>query len=187
MNMVAFGNKGYRAALRDVFDDMHRAFGWSDGAPTPSALTQARGKLSEKMCRDLFRRVAGEAGQVRSRSRLRYRDFKRIIAADGTHTSLTSTAGLKGDFGCPFGEYLAPPALLTVLWDIGGNVPVDWQLGAHDGSENADLADMLGSLFPGDIVLADRLYPARELLADLHRRGVDYVMRVKTSGPRIAK
>lgn len=58
MNMVAFGNKGYRAALRDVFADMHRAFGWSKGAPTPSALTQARGKLSEKMCRDLFHRVA---------------------------------------------------------------------------------------------------------------------------------
>jgi hypothetical protein len=187
MDMVAFGNKGYRAALRDVFDDMHRAFGWSDGAPTPSALTQARGKLSEKMCRDLFRRVAGEAGHVRSRSRLSYRDFKRIIAVDGTHTALASTAGLKRDFGCPFGEHLAPQALLTVLWDIGGNVPVDWRLGAHDGSEQADLEDMLGSLAPGDILLADRLYPARELAVELHRRGVHYVMRVKTSGTRIAK
>ena len=187
MDMVAFGNKGYRAALRDVYDHMHGAFGWSDGAPTPSALTQARGKLSEKMCRDLFRRVAGEAGQVRSRSRLRYRDFKRIIAVDGTHSALVSTPQLKQDFGCPFGEHLAPQALLTVMWDIGGNVPVDWRLGAHDDSENAHFADMLGSLLPGDILLADRLFPARNLLADLHRRCVDYVMRVKTSGPRIAK
>lgn len=187
MHMVAFGNKGYRSALRDVWSDMHRAFGWGDGAPTPSALTQARGKLSEKMCRDLFRRVASEAGHVRSRSRLRYRNFKRIIAVDGTHTALSSTAGLKRDFGCPFGDHLAPQALLTVLWDSGGNVPVDWRLGAHDGSENADLADMLGSLFPGDILLADRLFPGRELFADLHRRGVDYVMRVKTSGAHIAK
>lgn len=122
MHMVASGNKDYRAAPRDFFDDMHHAFGWGDGALTPSALTQARGKLSEKMCRDLFRRVAGEAGQVRSRSRLRYRDFKRIIAAYGTHTSLTSTAGMKRDFGCPFGEHLAAQALLRVLWDIGGNI-----------------------------------------------------------------
>lgn len=139
------------------------------------------------MCRDLFRRVAGEAGQVRSRSRLRYRDFKRIIAVDGTHSALASTAGSKRDFGCPSSEHLAPHALLTVLWDIGGNVPVDWRMGPHDGSELVDLTDMLGSLFPGDILLADRLYPSRGLLADLHRRGVDYVMRIKTSGARIAK
>ncbi|MBA3686733.1 MAG: hypothetical protein H0W72_16035, partial [Planctomycetes bacterium] len=66
MNMVALGNKGYRAALRDVFADMHRVFGWNGGAPTPSALTQARGKLSEKMCRDLFRRVCVEARRVES-------------------------------------------------------------------------------------------------------------------------
>ena len=89
--------------------------------------------------------------------------------------AIASTPGLKRDFGCPFGEHLAPQALLTVLWDIGGNVPVDWRLGANDGSENEDLADMLGSLVRGDILLADRLFPGRELLADLHRGGVDYI------------
>lgn len=187
MNMVAFGSKGYRAALRDVFDDMHRSFGWSEGAPTPSALTQARGKLSEKMCRDLFHRVSAEAGRVVSRARLRYAGFQRIVAVDGTRTSLASTAGLKRDFGCPFGDHLAPQALLTVLWDIGGNVPVDWRLGRHDGSEQADLTDMLGSLGVGDLLLADRLYPSRELMADLYRRGLHFVMRVKTTGASLAR
>jgi hypothetical protein len=187
IHMVALGSKGYRSALRDVFADMHRAFGWGDGAPTPSALTQARGKLSEKMCRDLFHRVAREASQVLSRARLRYRDFQRIIAVDGTRSALASTSEFKKVFGCPFGEHLAPQALLTVLWDLGGNVPVDWRLGPHDGSEQADLTDMLGSLRSGDILLADRLYPARELLAELHRRDVDFIMRVKTAGTRLAK
>jgi len=187
VSMVAFGSKGYRAALRDVFADMHRAFGWGEGTPTPSALTQARGKLSEKMCRDLFRRVSVEAGRVPSRARLHYADFQRIVAVDGTRTALASTAGLKRDFGCPFGDHLAPQALLTVLWDIGGNVPVDWRLGRHDGSEQADLNDMLGSLGAGDLLLADRLYPSRELMADLHRRGIHYVMRVKTTGTRLAR
>ena len=84
VSMVAFGSKGYRGALRDVFADMHRAFGWGEGAPTPSALTQARGKLSEKMCRDLFRRVSVEAGRVASRARLRYADFQRLVAV-GLH------------------------------------------------------------------------------------------------------
>jgi hypothetical protein len=186
VSMVAFGSKGYRTALRDVFADMHRAFGWGEGTPTPSALTQARGKLSEKMCRDLFRRVSKEAGRVPSRARLSYVDFQRIVAVDGTRTALASTAGLKRDFGCPFGEHLAPQALLTVLWDLGGNVPVDWRLGPHDGSEQADLNDMLGSLGVGDLLLADRLYPSRELMAELHRRGIHFVMRVKTAGTRLA-
>jgi len=186
MSMVGLGNKGYRAALRDVFTDMHRKFGWGEGAPTPSALTQARGKLSEKMCRDLFCRVSREAARVASRARLRYGDFRRIVVVDGTRLALASTAGLKRDFGCPSGEHLAPQALLTVLWDLGGNVPVDWRLGPHDGSEQADLADMLGSLGPGDLLLADRLYLSRELVAELHRRGIHFVLRCKTGGVRLA-
>ena len=186
VSMVAFGSKGYRAALRDVFADMHRAFGWGEGTPTPSALTQARGKLSEKMCRDLFRRVSDEADRVASRARLRYADFGRVVAVDGTRTALASTAALKRDFGCPSGNHLAPQALLTVLWDLGGNVPVDWRLGRYDDSEQVHLNDMLGSLGAGDLLLADRLYPSRDLFVDLHRRGIHFVMRVKTAGTRLA-
>lgn len=182
MHMTVFGKKGYRAALFDVFTDMHRAFGWSGAAPTPSALTQARGKLSEKMCRDLFRRVAEEATHVSSHARLRYRNFLRIIAVDGTKLALTSTAALKKDFGCPVGDHLAPQALLSVLWDVGGNVPVDWRLGPHDGDERVDLEDMLGSLTTTDLLLADRLYPSRSLMATLQQRGVNFVMRVKSEG-----
>lgn len=184
MHMTAFGRKGYRAALREVFDRMHEAFGWSGDAPTPSALTQARGKLSEKMCRDLFRRLSDEATAVSSHARLRYRDFARVVAVDGTKVPLASTPALKRDFGCPQGEHLAPQALLSVLWNIGGNVPVDWRLGRCDGSEQADLESMLGSLGDGDLLLADRLYPSRALMAELHRRKIHFVFRIKVEGPR---
>lgn len=44
IHMTALGAKGYRAGMRAVFDAMHRAFGWEGDSPTPSALTQARGK-----------------------------------------------------------------------------------------------------------------------------------------------
>jgi hypothetical protein len=111
----------------------------------------------------------------------------RIIAVDGTRLALTSTAANKRDFGCPVGEHLAPQALLTVLWDVGGNVPVDWRFGQHDGSEQADLEDMLGSLVAGDLLLADRLYPSRELMLRLRNQGVHFVMRVKSHGTRLAK
>ena len=154
---------------------MHASFGWDGDPPTPSALTQARGKLSEKMCRDLFRRVSREASSIRSRARLRYRDFARIVVADGTRAALVSTAANKRDFGCPHGDHLAQQMSLTVLWDVGGNVPVDWRAGSHDGSEQADLEDMLGSLGTGDLVLQVR------------NRDMHFVMRVRTSGTRLAK
>jgi hypothetical protein len=63
---------------------------------------------------------------------------------------------------------------------------VDWRLGRHDGNEPGDLHDMLGSLGHGDLLVADRLYPSRALMAELHRRGIHYIMRVKTTGTRIA-
>lgn len=180
MHMVTTGAKRYRKALRDVFDDLHRYFGWTGPVPTPSALTQARGKLTEKQCRDLFRLLAKEARHVKSHAQLRYADFQRVVAVDGSDLPLRSTAQLKAAFGCPAGDHLAPQALMTVLWDVGGNVPVDWRIGRYDDSETGQLTNMLGSLGPGDLLLADRLYASMDMLAELHRRGIAYVMRVKT-------
>ena len=187
IQMTAFGNTGYRAALRVVFEDMHKAFGWSKGVPTPSALTQARGKLSEKMCLDLFKRIARESTHVSSHTRLRYRDFSRVVAVDGTKLTLQSTAALKRDFGCPAGDHLAPQALLSLLWDVGGNVPIDWRLGPFNGSEHADLDDMLGALQSGDLLLADRFYPSRASFAGLQERGIHFIMRIKTKGRNLMR
>lgn len=183
MHMVTTGQKRYRTALREVFERLHDAFGWRDGhAPTPAALTQARGKLSEKLCRDLFRVILHEARHVKSHGQLRYRDFARIVAVDGTKLTLRSTAKLKKAFGCPSGEHLAPQALMSVLWDLGGNIPIDWRVGRHDEYEVDHLLDMLGSLSGSDLLIADRLYPSQALIKELTDRGLHFVMRVKTAG-----
>ncbi len=51
--------------------------------------------------------------------------------------ALASTAGLKRDFGCPSASIWPPKALLKVLWDVGGNVPVDWRLGRDSTVANS--------------------------------------------------
>jgi len=180
IHMTAFGKKGYRAALREVFDRMHEAFGWDGDIPTPSALTQARGKLSEKMIRDLYRRLYFEADSISSHGQIRYKDFARIVAVDGTKVALSSTPDLKKYFGCPNGDHLAPQALISLLWDVGANVPINWRVGGYHDSENAHLSDMLGSLGPRDILLGDRLYPSRDLMSALHSKGIHFVFRLKT-------
>jgi len=182
MHMVTTGQKRYRTALREVFERLHDAFGWTADAPTPSALTQARGKLSEKQCRDLFRVMLHEASHVKSHAQLRYRGFARIVAVDGTKLILRATAKLKKAFGCPSGDHLAPQALMSVLWDLGGNVPIDWRVGRFDDHEADHLVDMLGSLSTSDLLIADRLYPSQALISELVRRGLHFIMRVKTKG-----
>jgi hypothetical protein len=182
MHMVTTGQKRYRSALRQVFQEIHRSFGWEGRVPTPSALTQARGKLTEKRCRDLFRLLLKEARHVKSHAQLRYARFDRLVAVDGTKVTLRSNAKLKRAFGCPAGDHLAPQALLSVLWDLGGNVPVDWRIGRYDDSETGHLRNMLGALTSSDLLLADRLYPSRDLISELNQLGINYVMRVKTGG-----
>jgi hypothetical protein len=115
-------------ALAEVFEKSHQAFAPGHPVPSPAALTQARAKPEEKSLRYLFRRLHREAHHITSRAQLRYRGFLRIVAADGSTLALESTPELKGIFGCPAGDHLAPQALITLLWDIGGNVPVDWRL-----------------------------------------------------------
>ncbi len=183
MTMVAFGRKGYRSALQEVFTLSHGGLGWgASSVPTPSALTQARRKMSEDLLRGLFGRLSKESGHITSRARLRYRDFRRVVAADGTLLALASSPELKKHFGCPHGEHLAPQARMSMLWDLGANVPVDWRMGSQAESENGHLNDMLGSLGAGDLLLADRLYPSRSLMSQCMDRGIHYIFRVKIQG-----
>ena len=49
ISMVGMGSKGYRAALRDVFRDMHEKFGWVARTPSSSAFTQAREKFPARL------------------------------------------------------------------------------------------------------------------------------------------
>ena len=78
--MVAFGRKGYRAALLEVFEKSHAVFASRSSTPSPVALTQARRKLSETMLRGVFNRLSGAAHHVQSHAQMQYRDFQRPMA-----------------------------------------------------------------------------------------------------------
>lgn len=186
MTMVVSG-QGYRSALSTVFENADVGWYKSNSIPSSAALTQARAKLSEKMLRDLFRRLCAEATHVKSRAQFRYRDFRRCVAVDGTSLALKSTPKLKKAFGCPSGPHLAPQAELTVLWDLGGNIPVDWRMGACDETETGHLDDMLRNLEGGDLLIGDRLFPSRDLMARCIKRGIHFVFRAKIDGKRSMK
>lgn len=178
MQMTAFGTHGYRTAMENLFEQIGKPLEW-DAVPSTAAFTQARPKLTAGMLRTLFADVSATTSHVGSHAQLRCRGVKRLIAADGSKLPLVSRGRNKQDFGCPSGDHLAPQALITVLWDLGGNAPIDWRVGRFDESETDHLQHMLGSLQAGDVLIADRLYPSRALMIQLLDRGRDFIFRLK--------
>ncbi len=180
--MVVLGRKGYTAALAEVFERSHPQFALGRGTPTPSALTQARKRLLSAQLRAVFARLYTAATHLKSRAQLRYRDFQRIVAVDGTTVPLASSAELKKKYGCPNGEHLAPQAQVSLLWNVGGNVPIDWQIGPARQSEQEQFRAMFYNLAPGDLLLGDRLYPSKEVIAACMQGSIAFIFRVKSTG-----
>ena len=182
IQMTVFSVRGSSAAMQKLFDEVGgSALGWKS-VPSDSAFSRARRKSKPEHLRSLLNTLRGECRHIDSHPQLRLNGFRRVASVDGTKLSLSSHGTNKADFGCPSGEHLAPQALLTMLWDVGGNVPIDWRLGRFDESETGQLDQMIDSLQVGDILLGDRLYATCELMERLLGAGVDFVFRVKTGG-----
>jgi hypothetical protein len=180
IQMSAFGIRGNAGAMQKLFDEVGgEHLGWMK-PPSDSAFSRARRKCTREVMRDLLDSVRPECTHIRSHPQMRVSGFDRVIAVDGTKLELSSQGTNKADFGCPSGDHLAPQALLTVLWDVGGNVPVDWCVGRFDESENAHLEALFGALDEGDILLGDRLYPSSALMEKMILAGRNFVFRVKT-------
>ena len=69
-----------------------------------------------------------------------------------------------------------PLARVVAIISLGHGAPLDWAMAACQGKDTGEQAlfrELYGSLQPGDIVLADRLYCDYWTLAMLKARGVD--------------
>jgi len=67
--------------------------------------------------------------------------------------------------------------LLSTLYDVLSGVPLDVRVSPTDCSERAELLAMLDRLHPGDILVLDRGYPSFEVLRELLRRDIHFVIR----------
>ena len=180
MQMTLFSARGSAAAMQQLFDAVGgECLGWS-AVPSDSAFSRARRKSDPRELQDLHHHLRQECPHIDSHPHLRVNGFTRVISVDGTKLELSAQGRNKTDFGCPSGDHLAPQALLTLLWDVGGNVPVDWRIGRFDDTENAQLESLLDALEEGDILLADRLYPSCALMERMVKTQRDFVFRVKT-------
>ncbi len=187
MTMTVLGCQGYERTLDEMKDRLGDALGWkcADDVPSPSALSQARVKLTAARCESIVAEVYAMCTAARACASLGYGGF-RLLALDGTRLALPAYAAMRKHFGCPSQgegrELSGPQAALTVLWDIGANQPVAWRVGTYKTSEQEHADELVGSIGPGDLVLGDRNFPSRRFLTALHRKQAEVLVRMRTTG-----
>jgi hypothetical protein len=184
LQLVVQNNKGYQGAL-EVFED---PFWWSvfevtDHVPTKGALSKARKKMSEAWFWELFCNLRDALIAEQPQQLLQYHDF-RLVAVDATDLELPIDKRLTDHFGeraNQNGSLGVPYAGVTAIMDIGRQVLLDFTTTAGKPNERAELKTLIRSLRPGDLLLADRGYPSREIFHALREHNVDYLIRMTTN------
>lgn len=152
----------------------------SVATPTPGALAQARRRVGVAPLRALFDLLRGPAAGTSMRG-VSWRG-RLVTAVDGTILGCPDTAanlavyqrggGYQGGTGYPLVRVLA-------LVACGTRTLIDATFGTDRVGEIRYAHDLLGALRAGMIVLADRNFAARDLLAAIAGTGADLLVRVK--------
>lgn len=174
------GRRGYQHLLDGFWHDAHL-----NRVPLPvaapvsaAAFCNARKKLGWSAMRQLLRDAAGDFdAKFGRRHRIQGR---RILAVDATQFPVQRTAELWKEFASPSGGH-TPQIMVSVLFDVVAKVPIDAVIAPCVSDERALLVPLLSSTREGDILVLDRGYPSYEMIDLLLERGLDFVMRVRTT------
>lgn len=180
--MVADANRrGIRHLVPDFWDEAldHGLPLPCDTPVTPSAICQARQKLSSDLLRDLLSEIACGAPDGRGIGQRHWRG-RRVLAVDGAKVNLRRHPDLAWSFGVPEGAH-CPQVLFSMMVDACTRMPMDLQVSGYATSERDHLFRMFETLQAGDILILDRGYPSHEVLQDLARSSIDFVVRVPVS------
>lgn len=155
--------------------------------PSDSTFVEARRKFARKFpsaMRDLWQRLVAQAVTAIPESRRMIGD-KQWIAVDGTWAWAPHEAGNVARWGRPkssAGKKLHYPQLLMVTaLDVLTRVPLAATLLPHDGSERAGLRAFLDIFRPGTVLMADRGFPAKDLIVRIMAQGGDILWRMGTA------
>ncbi len=151
------------------------------------AYCRARGKLSEKVIRQITIGVGAGCEDKLGRERLWHGRHVRLV--DGSTVGMPDTPENQEAYpqnsqqkeGLGF-----PIARVVVLLSLATGMITDMAMGPYAGKETGESA-LLRSLFgcfdPGDVLLADRYYCSYFMIALLQERGIDLVARLHQRRP----
>jgi len=174
------GLRSYRFMLSAILEHTSGLLGW-EKAPSAASFSQARGKLSALASREMIHALVKKLWPWQ-RARFRHHQPRRFIAIDGTRficpRSRQTLKKLDRPHAKPWLLSHYPQALVVVAFDVMRRLPLDWAMLPKGRGERAAMTPLLETLVRGDVVIMDRGFPARWLLAMLVDRGIDVVMRM---------
>jgi hypothetical protein len=144
------------------------------------AFSEARKKLRWEGLRELFE-VTVETiyqGEIK-----RWRGY-RLLAIDGSKINLPNDPRLREYFGTSGAGKSSPCAQGSILYDIENDVVVDARIEPMAVDERTLAEEHIKRLagmgsFGKELILFDRGYPSMELIEQLKREKIDFVMRVR--------
>ena len=176
--VFADDDRGYGVTLNKLWEQCRR-LGVTLPQPQPVAapsMCAARAKVDETVFRTIHRAVLAEA-----REPLAARPWRghRAFAVDGSKLNLPRELRRAG-YQLPTPKAHYPQGLLSCLYQLGTNIPVDCDLVAHNNERRAALTH-LPALQPGDVVVYDRGYYSFAMLPAHAVRGLHAVFRLKSN------
>jgi hypothetical protein len=168
--------RGYQLLLRSFWDECS-SHGLPLGSETPvtgQAFCAARRKLKPELLRQLVLRSAAQWDAQHGASH-RFRGF-RVLAIDGAKINLNRGDELFDYFGAPSGGHY-PQMLLSTLYNPLSKRVHDLRVAPQDGDERRELEELMSSLSPGDLLVADRGYPSFRIFEKLLQAGCHFVIR----------
>lgn len=151
-------------------------------APTGAALAQARRRVGVAPLRWLFDLLRGPAATLRQEG-TRWRGLL-VCAIDGTTMTVPDSPAILAwltKHACNHGGAGYPQLRLVALVACGTRTLIDTVFGATTAGETTYAPALLRSLRPGMILLADRNFGGKDLLADIAATGADLLVRLKNS------
>ncbi len=155
--------------------------------PSEEALSSARDRLGAAPLRLLFEKTAGMLAPPGS-SGAWWRGL-RLVSLDGTTLDVQDTGANWGHFGGPPAKDAAgkrlqgafPQARLLALAECGTRALAAAAIGGYATGEKTLARQLLGSVGPGMLVLADRNFAGYELWREAGATGADLLWRIGAS------
>jgi hypothetical protein len=173
---------GVRPAKIVMLRDLTGAFGWQDAVPSTAAMCKALRKLTPVMLESVIRFGLAEISATAAPFWLVHQ--RRLVAIDGVRINARRGSILARWLGLPKQadgrKAHQPQALVVLARCVASGVTLDQEIVRHNGSERAATRRLVGrlALMGPILVVMDRGIPARDLIASLLEKNIDFVVRM---------
>jgi len=148
---------------------------------TKSAFVQCRKKIQPDVFKYLSHRLIEEFYTDNEESVKLWKGF-RLLSVDGSRMTLPNTKELANEYGCAKNQTDTEvvQARASVLYDVLNRYILDSEFSALEIGEKTLALNHLKHAQAKDLIIYDRGYPSFELIYEHNKRGIDFLIRVKT-------